>query len=74
MGLCLRVVELQSLTIVNGSGGEASVDVGTDSFTIASGQSQATETVGTYAGIGEVFDLYVAELDISVVVQVLPIE
>lgn len=69
---CVRVHAGQQLVLRSASLATSTVVVGPDVYEIAAGASTATAALGTLYAVGEVFDVYVEHLDISVVVQVLP--
>lgn len=69
---CVRIHASQQLVLRSTSGGASTVLVGPDVYDIAAGATATTPALGTLYGVGEVFDVYVEHLDITVVVQILP--
>lgn len=69
---CVRIHANQQLVLRSTSGGAAIVLVGPEVYDIAAGATATTPALGSLYGVGEVFDVYIEHLDITVVVQVLP--
>ncbi|MEQ1703842.1 MAG: hypothetical protein ABMA25_27360, partial [Ilumatobacteraceae bacterium] len=69
---CVRIHAGQQLVLRSTSGAASTVLVGPDLYEIAAGATATTPALGSLYAVGEVFDVYVEHLDITVVVQVLP--
>ena len=69
---CVRIHAAQQLVLRSTSGAASTVLVGPDLYDIAAGATATTPSLGSLYAVGEVFDVYVEHLDITVVVQVLP--
>jgi len=69
---CVRIHAAQQLVIRSVSVIGATVQVGEDSHELDAGGSFTVPAVGTNHEVGDVFEVFVEDLDISVLVQVLP--
>jgi hypothetical protein len=68
---CLRASAAQAVSVVNNAEGDANIMLGSQAIELLAGNT-AGDVVTTYGEVGESFDVYVAELDTTVIVQVAP--
>lgn len=69
---CVRIHGAQRLKVRSTGEIASSVYVGDDVYQLAAVASLQTDPLGTMFAVGDVFDLYLEQLDITVLVQVLP--
>lgn len=69
---CVRIHANQQLVLRSTSGAASTVLVGPEIYEIGAGATATTAVLGSLYSVGEVFDVYVEHLDVTVVVQVLP--
>jgi hypothetical protein len=68
---CVRIHAAQRLAVRSESAVATSVSVGAEVWELANGASATTDPLGVRFQIGDVFDVYVDSLDLTVLVQVL---
>lgn len=68
---CLRLLQGQAVRIANATDFEVTASIGLEVLLVPPGGSAASVPAGESAEPGEVFDVYIEELDVSITVQVL---
>jgi hypothetical protein len=70
---CLRLLQPQSVRVSNATDFEVTASIGFEVLLVPPGGSANSVPAGESAQPGEVFDVYIEELDVSITVQVLAV-